>query len=73
MERARVLLEVRAGMVPGTIEPEYTRQFHISTAEWEGSNLAELVAQRVGAAQGYTLLLALQGTINWVTMEWVYL
>jgi hypothetical protein len=35
MQPVRCSWEVRAGMIPGEAMEEYTRQFHLLTAEWE--------------------------------------
>lgn len=76
---ARILLEVVAGLVPGKDPiPEYTRQWAITSAQWEEAtaqgSAAELLADRNGRALGYAALLALQpDVINWVRFDWIYL
>lgn len=75
MESARLLLEVSAGIIPETPEPELGRRWAITTAEWEGSDdQATLLAERNGQAQGYAQLLMLQpDRVNWVRTDWVWL
>lgn len=34
-ESARVIIEVSAGVIPGTAEPQFTRRWGITSAEWE--------------------------------------
>jgi hypothetical protein len=75
MESARVLLEVMAGVIPGTPEPEFGRRWGITTAEWEASeHQSGLLAERAGQAQGYAQLLMLQpDRVNWVRLDWIWL
>lgn len=78
MQTARVLLEVQAGIVPGTPMPEHTRQWAITSEEWqkatEDNKQAELLAARNGQMQGYAALLMLQpDALNWVKTEWIWL
>jgi hypothetical protein len=75
MESARVLLEVQAGVIPETPEPELTKRWAITTTEWEESeHQSGLLAERNGQAQGYAQLLMLQpDRVNWVRLDWVWL
>lgn len=74
---ARVLIEVYAGLIPGTPEPEHTRRWGITSDEWHkraAKEQMELLAFRNGQAQGYAMLLMLQpDTVNWVRTDWVWL
>jgi hypothetical protein len=74
MESAKVLLGVQAGVVPGTAEPEYGRSWGITSKEWdESDDPMALLAERIGQAQGYAQLLALQpDRLNWVHLDWVW-
>lgn len=75
---ARVIVEVLAGVLPGTPEPEYTRQWALNSEQWRAlkgpmEQMAAL-AELGGQAAGYALLLALQpDRLNWVRTEWIYL
>lgn len=76
MKQARVLLEVQAGVLPGTPMPEYTRQWAITSEEWnaEGADQSTILAEANGKAQGYAGLLMLQpDRLNWVKTEWIWL
>lgn len=80
-ETARALLEVTAGILPGSAMPEYTRRFAITSREWQqatdtgdGMGQSELLAARNGQAQGYAGLLMLQpDRVNWVRTDWIWL
>jgi hypothetical protein len=84
-ETARVLLEVVAGLIPERPEPELTRQWAITSREWEeagkmsSSDLeagrqSELLAERNGKALAYANLLMLQpDRVNWVKSTWIWL
>jgi hypothetical protein len=74
----RVMIEVVAGLVPGTPMPEYTRRWAITSAEWQTAHAqdagAVLLAERNGQAQGYAALLMLQpDALNWVRTDWIWL
>lgn len=77
-ETARVLLEVVAGIIPQKPDPELTRQWAITSAEWDKANqdgtAHVLLSERNGAAQGYAGLLMLQpDRVNWVQSSWIWL
>lgn len=76
MDSARVIIEVMAGIIPGTPMPEHTRRFVITSDEWhaDGVNQSALLAERNGQAMGYAQLLMLQPeALNWVKTEWIWL
>lgn len=75
-ESARVIVEVTAGVMPGTSEPEHTRQWSLTSRQWEeaGDKAGELLAEFNGRAQGYAGLLMLQpDRLNWVRTDWLWL
>ena len=76
MNEARVLLEVQAGVLVGTPEHEFTKQWAISSEEWnaEGTDQSALLAEANGRMQGYAALLMLQpDRLNWVQATWIWL
>lgn len=76
VERARVIVEVVAGLLPGKDpDPGYTRRYAITSAEWqESSRQADLLAEVNGKALGYAGLLMLQpDRLNWVRVDWIWL
>ena len=73
---ARVLIEVKAGIIPGTPMPEFTKVYAITSEEWnaDGQDQHALLAERNGQATGYATLLMLQpDRLNWVCTEWIWL
>lgn len=88
-DTARALLEVTAGVIPGHPIHECTKQWAITSEEWQSAQVlpqdtpdakygphpsAALLAQRQGEAQGYAALLMLQpDRYNWVKLQWIWL
>jgi hypothetical protein len=68
-------VDVVAGVVPGTSEPELLRQYFIYSEEWhkEGADQATLLTELAGKATAYATYLMLQpDRVNWVKLEWVF-
>lgn len=74
----RTSIQVRAGVIPGTTEPEHTRQWTISSQHWDNleanpGKQAEALAKLAGQAFGYAQLLTLQpDRFNWVQVDWLW-
>lgn len=77
MQMARVILEVTAGILPGTPEPQLTRQYALTSDEWQSTPTEDhgrLLAERNAAAQGYAAWLMMQpDRVNWVRLDWLWL
>jgi hypothetical protein len=78
MESVRVMIEVVAGVVPGKPEPEYTREYVLTSREWyalkSGDAQGAAMAEFVGRATGYATLLQLQpDRLNWVHLTWMWM
>jgi hypothetical protein len=75
-QTAKCGVDVVAGVLPGTPEPEFTRQWFITSAEWyaeEGKNQAELLSDMAGKAAAWATYIMLQpDRFNWVKLEWVW-
>lgn len=73
---ARCGVDVVAGVLPGTPEPEFTRQWFITSEEWyadEGKNQAHLLSDLAGKASAWATYLMLQpDRFNWVKSEWIW-
>lgn len=70
-ECARLIIEVTAGVVPGTVEQEHTRQYALTSSQWaqagKDGTQSDVLAELNGRAQGYAGLLMLQpDRLNWV-------
>lgn len=77
MESARVIVEVVAGILPGTPMPEHTKAFAITSKEWNEADedgRTMLLIRANGQALAYAGLLMLQpDRFNWVKTEWIWL
>lgn len=75
-ESVRCGVDVVAGVLPGTPEPEFTRQWFITSEEWyadEGANQAHLLSDLAGKALAWSTYCMLQpDRFNWVKTEWVW-
>lgn len=75
-ERAKVIVEVTAGLVPGQPDPEFTKRWAIPSQKWHaaGSDQFPLLAEVNGRAIGYAAFLMLQPyRLNWVRTDWIWL
>ena len=78
VQSARVIVEVVAGVIPQTPDPEHTRRWALTSAEWEAALKADTTGEALavlnGKAQGYAALLMLQpDRLNWVRTDWIWL
>ena len=69
--------EVRAGLVPGQAQPEHTRQFHLTSAEWhESPDGLRLLLLRSAEAQAYATYLMAQCSqgreVNWTETTFIW-
>jgi hypothetical protein len=64
------------GVVPGSPEPEWSRQWFITSEEWyanDGEDQAHLLSDLAGKASAWATYAMLQPErFNWVKMEWVW-
>lgn len=80
-QSVRIVIEVTAGIIPGTIMKEHTKQFIITSDAWyvqgayEGKKEeAQLEVLKIyGFAQEYARNLMNPQVLNWVTLTWLYL
>lgn len=70
MKTAKIVLEVHAGIIPGTPMDEYTRRWMLTSDE---ARDPEVYGDAVGAASFYALSLQQPRIVNWVRFEWVWL
>lgn len=70
---ARVLLEVVAGLLPGTPMPEYSKRWAITGEQWRARGTGDdVVAQVEADCSAYAHDLR-HGGLNWVQTTWLYL
>lgn len=77
----RFVLTVTAGMIPGTVDPEFSKRWSVDGDQWEratdqGSAL-QLLLDTYADAQMYALKLAIDSSSglspNWVRVEWTWM
>lgn len=85
LESAKVIIEVTAGVIPGTPEPQFTRRWAITSREWEEAQqkdmmedgifhpMAELLVLRAAQADAYAMMLRDPSRINWTRTDWIWL
>ena len=81
MEGVRVIIEVVAGVIPGTPIPEYTRRFYVTSDAWymqgkyenKPKEAQDEVMQAYGMAHEYMRNLYNPQLVNWVRCNWIYL
>lgn len=80
METARLGIQVDAGVVPGQPMSEFSRQWFITSGDWNeagndltGMEKARLLTDTNGKAQAWAMYLMMQpDRVNWVKTEWVW-
>ena len=75
-ESVRCGVDVVAGVLPGTPEPEWTRQWFITSQEWNAENAdqAQLLTDLAGKATAWATYCMLQpDRLNWVRVEWLWM
>ena len=73
--KARAGIDVVAGVLPGTPEPEYTKRFFLTSEEWDGGSEkgVNALVEMNGKAQAHAMMLMLQPhRLNWVKTEWIW-
>jgi len=72
----RCVWQVVAGMIPEQIDPALTRQFALTSLEWDGPNGFSVFMERAAEAQAYVRRLELQcaagRTCNWTRTEFIW-
>jgi hypothetical protein len=88
MEQARAAVEVFAGLIPGQPIDEFTRQWYITSAQWQegrekDKNLPEdwygpysentILSDTQGQAMAYAqTLMLMPHKVNWVHVNWIW-
>lgn len=71
----RAAIDVQAGLLPGSPEPEFDRRFVLLSEQWyaEGANQNDLLLDLAGRANAYaTYLMIHPDRLNWVNVVWVW-
>lgn len=75
MTSVRITIEVCAGVIPNKPEPRLTRQWHVYSNKWHGSNNKDrikLMKTIEDAANEYAATLRDPSRFNWVRVDWIY-
>ncbi len=62
-------LEVQAGVIPRTPNPQFTRQYHVTKDMMDSEYI---YAEIAGAAMNYAMTLQNPQIVNWVQFTWIY-
>lgn len=73
----RIGIEVHAGLLPGTPEAEFSRQWFITSDVWQrmkdgDGDARNEVIRIAGESREYAATLENPGRFNWVRRDWVY-
>lgn len=63
---------VEAGVVPGIPQPELTRNFGMTSGEYELGNRWEIFTKKMVESIEYARRLHNPEKLNWVTLKWVW-
>jgi hypothetical protein len=78
MEAARLLIEVRAGVIAGEAMPEYTRRWSWNSSDQDALEKGDPAArqryiQMAGESREYAASLENPQMVNWVRRDWLWL
>ena len=77
MQAAKALIEVVAGVIPGTPMPEHTKRWSYTSDEYEQDMKAKLneptiFSARLQEAHDYAMGLSNPAYMNWVRVDWIW-
>lgn len=78
MEAAKLIIEVRAGLIPGESMPEYTRVWSWTSSDQErllnnDPEARALYIRMAGESREYAASLENPRVHNWVRRDWIWL
>lgn len=71
-QTAKYAVEVVAGIIPGVVMSEFTKQFWVSSDEWRSLPTLESIQDKWGEANQYATGLLNPNELNWVQISWVW-
>lgn len=73
-ERARVAIEVVAGIIPGTPIAEYSKRWVITSSQWysDEPDDKDKIQAIYKEMHEYQASMMNPGYVNWVKTEWIY-
>jgi len=76
LQSARIVIEVIAGIFPGTPDEKHTKRWGITSEEWEGPERFKLFLERAAQANAYALYLQtlyMEGLeVNWTRTDFIW-
>jgi hypothetical protein len=70
-DSAKIIIEVVAGIVPGSPMPEYTRRWSLTRDQFDNDRNA--VIKAYGESREYAATLENPAKVNWVRRDWTWL
>jgi hypothetical protein len=77
IQAVKAMIEVLAGVIPGTPMPEYSKRWNYTSGEYEQDKKVPpdqptIFSQRLQAAHDYAMGLSNPAYVNWVRVEWIW-
>jgi hypothetical protein len=77
IQAMKAMIEVVAGVIPGTAMPEYSKRWGYTSGEHEQDKKVPpdqptIFSQRLQEAHDYAMGLSNPAYVNWVRVEWIW-
>ncbi len=73
MDPLKATWTVTAGIIPGTEEEKFRRQYHLTASEWEEAEDKNiLLVECIGSVMMYAATLQNPQILNWVHVEFIW-
>lgn len=77
LQAAKAMFEVTAGVIPGTVMPEYTKLWGYTSEEYEKDRGARkdqptIFSARLQEVHDYAMGLSNPAYVNWVRVDWIW-
>jgi hypothetical protein len=77
IQAMKAMIEVVAGVIPGTPMPEYSKRWSYTSGEHEQDTKTPpdkptIFSQRLQEAHDYAMGLSNPAYVNWVRVEWIW-
>lgn len=75
MTAVRCIVEVSAGIIPGTAEDGFTKQYVITSDDWEaaGAEQGLLLLETYAKAMAYSMSILDPARVNWTQVNWIWM
>jgi hypothetical protein len=77
IKAAKALIEVVAGILPGTPMPEFTKRWEYTSEDYEQDRKAlpdgpTIFSERLMEAHNYAIGITHPSYVNWVRVDWIW-